>query len=60
MMPNRRADVSVRFAEFPSTRNSIGMRHAGSQARRAAFNARPARQKVRRPDTEYPILASFM
>ena len=56
-MRNRRAAVLVRRAEFPSPRNSIGMRHAVSQVRRATFNARPARQKVRRAAEKQPAMA---
>jgi len=52
-MRSSRAAVLMRFAEFPSPRDSIGMRHAESQVRHAALNARPAIQKVRRADEEY-------
>jgi hypothetical protein len=38
--------VSARDAEARCPRDSIGMRRAGSQVRRAALNARAARQKV--------------
>jgi hypothetical protein len=48
VMRNRRVAVLVRRAEFPSPHDGIGMRHAVSKVRRAAFNARLARQKVRR------------
>ena len=56
-MRSPRAAVPVRLAEFPSPHDGIGMRQAVSQARRAAFNARPARQKVRRAAEKQPAMA---